>query len=311
MSDNRMNLQTHGHETKVMISIGMPVYNGEKYIREALNTLLGQSFTDFELIISDNASSDSTELICREYAERDTRIKYSRQSSNIGAAANFRYVLNQAVGSYFMWAACDDRWSVDWLEKMYEAIKEPGVGMAFGQVIHIDAAGQMMQHPANGVSLGYGYNAIPFVRRVRFYLAYEGMGKANSIYSLYKRELVEHLSGMWSEIIEGRLLYDYTIVYGCLRYGKIKQIKQATLFKRVHGDSEGSNPDQQSKSAMLLAKKIFRLFWPFPSRLLKDYLKHSTSIEQVTLLVLFPVKLLVAYRFRLIKIFSMTRHNIS
>jgi glycosyltransferase involved in cell wall biosynthesis len=293
------------------ISIGMPVYNGEKYIREALDTLLGQSFTDFELIISDNASSDSTESICREYAENDTRISYVRQQSNIGAAANFLYVINQAVGIYFMWAACDDRWSSDWLEKMHEAIKEPGVGMAFGQIVHIDASGHTILHPANGVNFSYGYSGIPLLRRTRFYLAYEGMGKANSIYSLYKRELVGPLCSMWAEIIDGGLYYDYTIVYGCLQYQRIKQVDRATLFKRIHGESEGSSPKKRSMSVRYLAKIIAGLLWPFPPKLLRDYLQHSTITERFILILFVPMKLLAAYGFRMKQIFMRAKQHLS
>ena len=76
-----------------MVSIGMPIYSGERYIREALDSLLAQTFTDFELIISDNASSDRTESICREYAERDARIIYFRQEENIGAAGDRKSVV--------------------------------------------------------------------------------------------------------------------------------------------------------------------------------------------------------------------------
>jgi len=90
------------------VSIGLPVYNGQIFIRQALDSLLTQTFSDFELIISDNASTDGTEAICREYATKDRRIRYVRQDVNRGAAANFRLALNEAVGGYFMWAAADD-----------------------------------------------------------------------------------------------------------------------------------------------------------------------------------------------------------
>jgi len=92
-----------------LVSIGMPVYNGEKYIRQALDSLLGQTYKNFELIISDNASTDETKNICEEYAKRDKRIKYIRQKENMGGANNLRFVLEQATGEYFMWAAHDDR----------------------------------------------------------------------------------------------------------------------------------------------------------------------------------------------------------
>lgn len=98
------------------VSIGMPVYNGEKFIREAIDSLLAQTFVDFKLIISDNASTDGTAKICAEYARADNRIRYVRQQENIGAVKNFAFVLNESSGKYFMWAAADDFWSADFLE---------------------------------------------------------------------------------------------------------------------------------------------------------------------------------------------------
>jgi glycosyltransferase involved in cell wall biosynthesis len=106
------------------VSLGMPVYNGKAFIREALNSLLAQTFTDVELIISDNASTDETEIICREYADKDARIRYVRQAENRGAAANFQFVLNEAGGEYFMWVAADDLQSPNFLESLVSALEE-------------------------------------------------------------------------------------------------------------------------------------------------------------------------------------------
>ncbi len=94
--------------TKPLVSIGMPVYNGEKYIRRALDSLLAQDYEDFELIISDNASTDGTPQICRAYAARDARITYYRTEQNMGAIRNFNRVFELARGKYFLWAAADD-----------------------------------------------------------------------------------------------------------------------------------------------------------------------------------------------------------
>jgi len=102
---------------KTTVSIGMPVYNGEPFIREALDSLLSQSFTDYEFIISDNASTDGTEAICREYAAKDARIRYVRQMENLGATANFNVVLDEAIGEFFMWAAADDKRSENFIEE--------------------------------------------------------------------------------------------------------------------------------------------------------------------------------------------------
>jgi glycosyltransferase involved in cell wall biosynthesis len=129
-----MTKKTNNHVPAV--SIGMPVYNGEKYIREALDSLLAQTFTDFDLIISDNCSTDSTSIICKEYASRDTRIRYIRQDANIGANANFEFVLQEAYGKYFMWAAHDDRWKRTFLEKLVATLEnDKECGLAFSNYI--------------------------------------------------------------------------------------------------------------------------------------------------------------------------------
>lgn len=103
-------------KNKPTVSIGMFVYNGESCIDDAIKSILNQSFKDFELIISDNASTDSTGDICRQYADKDHRIRYIRQPVNIGAPANLLFVLDQSIGEYYMWAAHDDVKSLDFLE---------------------------------------------------------------------------------------------------------------------------------------------------------------------------------------------------
>jgi len=106
------------------VSIGMPVYNGEKYIATALDSLLEQTFEDFEIIISDNASTDDTSKICQEYAAGDERIHYIRQTENIGMLNNFLAVLNEARAEYFKWYACDDAISNDYIEINYAFLKD-------------------------------------------------------------------------------------------------------------------------------------------------------------------------------------------
>lgn len=104
------------------VSIGMPVYNGSAFIREALDSLLAQTFADFELIISDNASTDDTEQICKSYACMDKRIRYIRHQENHGALANFQFVRDEARGEYFMWAAADDIQKPQMIEKLISVL---------------------------------------------------------------------------------------------------------------------------------------------------------------------------------------------
>lgn len=106
-------------KNKPKVSIGMPIYNAGRYLRESLDSLISQSFIDFEIIISDNASTDNTRDICLEYSEKDHRIRYIRQTVNTGPWPNFKYVLDQSQADYFMWAAHDDVKSADFIELNY------------------------------------------------------------------------------------------------------------------------------------------------------------------------------------------------
>ena len=106
------------------VSVGMPVYNGERFIREALESALQQTFSDFELIIADNDFSDMTQDICREYMERDLRIKYIRHEKNYGGYWNFCFVARQATGQFFTWLSHDDVLEPQFLEWTVQYMSE-------------------------------------------------------------------------------------------------------------------------------------------------------------------------------------------
>lgn len=105
------------------VSIGMPVYNGEKYLRVALDSLLAQTFGDFEIVISDNASTDKTSDICAEYSHRDSRIKYVRQPANRGVFRNIEFVIRAANGHFVMLAGDDDLYDPAYLHKMMSLLQ--------------------------------------------------------------------------------------------------------------------------------------------------------------------------------------------
>ena len=104
------------------VSIGLPVHNGANFVSQAIGSILAQTYTDFDLIISDNASTDRTEVICREYAASDPRIRYYRNDRNLGAAANFNLTFELATGEYFKWAAHDDMLAPEYLERCVAAL---------------------------------------------------------------------------------------------------------------------------------------------------------------------------------------------
>jgi glycosyltransferase involved in cell wall biosynthesis len=124
---------------KAQISIGMPVYNGEKYLDQAIASILSQTYADFELIISDNASTDRTREICRHYADHDSRIRYQCNPRNIGAAKNFNLVFKRASGSYFKWMAHDDAIAPEFLSKCLDVLEQnPDVVLCHTRVKIID-----------------------------------------------------------------------------------------------------------------------------------------------------------------------------
>jgi glycosyltransferase involved in cell wall biosynthesis len=121
------------------LSIGLPVYNGEKFLKEAIESLLAQTFADFELIICDNASTDKTEEICRTYATKDERIRYYRNERNIGCAPNFNRVFELSTGEYFKWAAYDDLHAPDFISRCIEILdKDPSIILCHSQAYLID-----------------------------------------------------------------------------------------------------------------------------------------------------------------------------
>src|SRR5262245_62697893 len=91
-----------------LVSIGLPVFNGAQFLTEAIESILGQSYRNIELVLSDNASTDATPEICARSVTRDRRVRYSRLPENIGGLPNFNRVFSLATGKYFMWASHDD-----------------------------------------------------------------------------------------------------------------------------------------------------------------------------------------------------------
>jgi glycosyltransferase involved in cell wall biosynthesis len=127
------------------VSIGAPVYNGERFLQAALNSLLQQTFEDFELIISDNGSTDGTAEICRQAAAADPRVRYFRSDDNRGAAWNHNRVIELARGEYFTWASHDDLWHPQFVERCVAALdRDPTVVFARANAIDIDEEGDVL-----------------------------------------------------------------------------------------------------------------------------------------------------------------------
>jgi glycosyltransferase involved in cell wall biosynthesis len=130
------------------VSIGMPVFNDRLFIRKAIDSLLAQSFTDFELILSDDCSTDGSADICRVYASRDSRIRYIRQEKNLGISRNMEFLLREAKGEYFMWAANDDVWDRDFIRHLLAGFDgRPDAIASFCAYVAIDEEDRVITAP--------------------------------------------------------------------------------------------------------------------------------------------------------------------
>lgn len=166
------------------LSIGLPVYNGERFLPEVLKSLSSQTFEDWNLLVSDNASTDGTKDIIDWFATRDRRIRSIRHNINIGAIENFKFVLSQAYTPYFMWAAADDRWDADFLQTcLYLLEQHPERGMAFTGLCNIDDKGQ---HTRRYPEIGNLSGKASIFTITRYLCSPEAQGKANLIYSVYR-----------------------------------------------------------------------------------------------------------------------------
>jgi glycosyltransferase involved in cell wall biosynthesis len=125
-----------------LVSIGVPVYNGERYLRASLDALLAQTFTDIELIVSDNASTDATWDICTEATLRDPRVRTFRQERNLGAPANWNFTARRAHGRFFKWASASDLCAPSMIERCLEAMQDESVVLAFGRTCLIEDDGR-------------------------------------------------------------------------------------------------------------------------------------------------------------------------
>jgi glycosyltransferase involved in cell wall biosynthesis len=205
------------------VSIGLPVYNGERYLRSALDSLLEQSFTDLELIISDNASTDATPEICQEYARRDQRITVLRNGSNQGMVHNFRKVFEESRGEYFMWASDHDLWHPKWLETHVQVLQEcPDVVLAYPLVVAIDSQGEeLVKDPRRFDTSGMGTG-----ERVRAACT-RMKGAGNMVYGLFRAEALARTSVYPSFITPDRLLLLELSMHGAFR-----QVPRYLWFRR-------------------------------------------------------------------------------
>lgn len=171
--------------SKPLVSIGMPVYNGERFVRRALDSLLAQDHENLELITSDNASEDRTQAICLEYAARDNRVCCYRNAANLGAVRNFNRVFELASGDYFMWASHHDLWDSAFVSTCLEVLRrEPQVVLCYPLSHAIDWESRFLRSAPDLIDTRRLLPAERFRRVIRdmdWFIATYGLFRADAV----------------------------------------------------------------------------------------------------------------------------------
>jgi glycosyltransferase involved in cell wall biosynthesis len=214
---------------KSRVSIGMPVFNGEKYLRESIESILDQTYQNFELIISDNASTDRTQEICLEYARKDNRISYYRNDKNLGGPRNYNRVFELSSAEYFKWAAYDDVLAPDFLRKCVNVLdRDPSIVGCHCKTGRIDQ---------NGNFLGY-YNQ-GLLKRIDSPKPHERFRDLIGLYytttpfhGLYRTSLFAQ-----SQLHGSYVGADRNLVAELSLMGRIYEIPECLFYWREHPDS--------------------------------------------------------------------------
>lgn len=218
----------------------MPVYNGAMTMRVAIESVLAQTFGDFELIIADNASTDATEAIAREYGAADARIRYVRHPENRGAFGNFIYVIEEARADLFMWAAADDWWSPDFTALNVGFLRaSPGFISSISPVRFEGGA----QEP---LFMGDGVLAAPSLGdRIRQYLS---LWHGNSVfYSVFRRRIL-----LDSLTPAGTYLgFDWSVMLRATRFGPSMRLADGEVVRGKRGISSNGSTFRVSRSRFI------------------------------------------------------------
>ncbi len=244
------------------LTIGLPVYNSADYLPQALDSLLAQSFGDFELVISDNASTDATETICRDYAARDSRIRYVRESENRGASWNFNRVFQLATGEYFKWAAHDDYCAPTFLERCINVLDaDPSVVCCHTKTQKVDARGDPLplNDPTEGGNRGHSghraRNASSRYAHSRFRDVLLSSGWAVRCYGVMRAAALQQ-TGLLLPVYG----YEKIMMAELSLVGRFHVVPDTLFYQRVHTESSSHLATAAEQQSFFAAKSVERSF---------------------------------------------------
>jgi len=244
------------------VSIGLYVYNGENFLASAIDSILAQTWRDFELIISDNASTDATEAICREYAAKDDRIRYYRGDRNRGAAWNHNRVFELARGEFFKWAAHDDTLAPEFLERCVAALDaHPEVVLAHTRErrqVYVSAAGKDgMVELGDLLILREPDTAAPEPDR-RYHDLISMAHRAYEIFGVIRSDVLRRCAKF-----RGNAGADKVVLAELALHGPFYKVPEALFLPRAHGQqSVQANTDHRSHAVWFNPANAGKLLFP-------------------------------------------------
>lgn len=231
------------------VSIGLPVYNGEAYLEEALTSILSQTYENFELIISDNASTDRTEAICRSYADADERIRYVRHEENRGVSANFNVLVSLARGEYFRWACYDDTIEPTCIERCVEVLDaDPDTVLCYPRPQMIDPEGDPLDHDRFHLKSLHLRADEPHRRFRQYMQAYYPIGgKCNAVFGVMRRRMLAKTAR-----INNYPDSDLVLLGEIALWGKFYEIQERLFNRRDHPEtSVRAKPEAEERAVWL------------------------------------------------------------
>jgi glycosyltransferase involved in cell wall biosynthesis len=215
-----------------VVSIGMPVFNAQKYLGQALDAILAQTYLHFEVIIFDNASSDRTHEICLDYAALDSRIRYERIDQPVSVTESYNRLVELARGEYFKWAAPDDLMDPAFLERCVNILnRKPEILISYPRTRLIDDSGVVLGIYADEMNLRSPHPN----RRLREFFENQGLG--HPIYGLIRLDALRR-SRLFGEFP----MADRVLLSELALLGQIHEIPAHLFLRRIHsGFSERIN----------------------------------------------------------------------
>lgn len=214
------------NHAKPLVSIGLPVFNGEEYLFQALQSLVEQSYMNIEILISDNASDDATWDIIQSFSALDSRIKPIRQDENIGASANYQFVLREATGDFFMWASHDDIWAKNWVEVLLNEFRPDDVGVR----------GELRLFDESGILRSLCLKSLRKGDFIRYFFYDESQYKVHYIYSLFRTYSLRSVN---RSTLNNIYCPDCFFVFSLLNFGALRCVDATWLEYRVHANNLG------------------------------------------------------------------------